>query len=404
MRSGSIAAHADAGGANVFSFRYIEELLALQHALFYVNDALVSVLLWRGTTNVTIGSRTLKLPIHSITAFFAAVLLVEHPQLLPSFFFYGVAWIFFATMDYRSQLPDVWSRCKTYLELARTLALGDSGTPPVTIAPLENYAEAKRFTDEWRKRITDSEEKAAKAYRDSVRLQEEYANEAEEFVETDTDMSTKQGGLSIDPFKPLLFPVQQNLALVCRYVRHVKFVIFWEECYISFWIATGCILLGTVFLFVPWLFLIKWTSRFVAWTLFGPWMKLVDIFYVSKLEPPSEEDLELKLLKERERRRLASSAAIAEARVKRENVVKLKAMKTYMFGKYVTRVPTLKEDRYRDFPLPESSAVPYTAQPVPLSELAMQEAGYNRTRLPGQHLVGDMIPKVSPRACAGTNR
>ena len=126
-------------------------------------------------------------------------------------------------------------------------------------------------------------------------------------------------------------------------------------------------------------------------------MKLVDIFYVSKLEPPSDEDLELRILKERERRRLASSAAIAEARVKRENAAKLKAMKTYMFGKYVTRVPTLKEDRYRDVPLPESSAVPYTAQPVPLSELAMQEAGYNRTRLPGQHLVGDMIPKVSSR-------
>lgn len=366
-----------------------------------MNDALVSVLLWRGATNLTIGTRSLKLPIHSLAAFFAAVLLVERPQLLPSFFLFGIAWIFFATMEYRSQLPDVWSRCKTYSELAKTLALGISGSPPVSIAPLENYAEAKRFADEWRKRITESEEKAAKAYRESVRLQEEYANEAEEFVETDTDMSTKQGGMSIDPFKPLLYPVQQNLALVCRYVRHVKFVIFWEECYISFWVATGCILLGTVFLFVPWLFLIKWTSRAVAWTLFGPWMKLVDIYYVSKLEPPTEEDLELKLLKERERRRLASSAAIAEARVKRENAVKLKAMKTYMFGKYVTRVPTLKEDRYRDFPLPESFAVPYKAQPVPLSELAMQEAGYNRTRLPGQHLVGDMIPKVRYRSATG---
>lgn len=369
--------------------------MALQHALFYVQDAVVALLLWRGTTSYSLFGRVVKLPVHSFVAFVVAVYLVERPQLFPSFVLFAIAWILMATMDYRCQLPDLWSRCKSYSELLRALILGSSGSAPVSIAPLENYEASQRFVDEWRKRITESEEAAAKTYQESLRLQEEYALELEEIGEIDSDLSTKQGGLSIDPFKPLLFPVQQNLAMVCRYVRHVKYVLFWEECYISFWVTTGCLLLAFIFLFVPWFFLIQWSARVVVWTVFGPWMKLVDEYYVKKIQPPSEEEIELRKQKERDRRRRTSTAAATEARIKRENAVKLKSMKKYMFGKYVTQIPILKGDRYRDLPLPESSAVPYSAPQVPLSELAMQEAGYHRTRLPGQQLVGDMIPKAS---------
>ena len=70
-------------------------------------------------------------------------------------------------------------------------------------------------------------------------------------------------------------------------------------------------------------------------------------------------------------------------------------MKKYMFGKFGIKVPVLKEDRWSDRPLPESSATPYSAKSLSLAELAMQEAGYNRTRMPGQNLVGNMVPTVS---------
>lgn len=73
----------------------------------------------------------------------------------------------------------------------------------------------------------------------------------------------------------------------------------------------------------------------------------------------------------------------------------MKKMKKYMYGKFSLKIPTIKEERFVDRPLPESSAVPYQKKAMSLAELAMQEAGYNRTRLPGQNLVGDMIPKVS---------
>lgn len=124
-------------------------------------------------------------------------------------------------------------------------------------------------------------------------------------------------------------------------------------------------------------------------------MKLVDYFFVRRDVSLSPDGQAIK--KEWELQRLRD--ATAAKRIARENEEKMKAMKEYMFGKYVTRVPVLKEDRYRDLPLPESTASPYRPNPLPLSEIAMQEAGYNRTRLPGQFLYGDMIPRVSSLHC-----
>jgi hypothetical protein len=297
-------------------------------------------------------------------------------------------------MDYRRQLPDVWSRCKTYKELAECLIFGESKTPPDSIEQYANYEEAQNFLETWKKRISDAEELAAKQYEETQQIQSEKEQQAEELGHTSADITTKRDGMSIDPFKPILYPVQQTLAMICRYIRHARYVLFWEECYISFWVVTACFIVGTIFLFVPWFFLMTWTARALVWIFFGPWMKLVDIFYIRKIKPLSQEEIDNKKLLELERRRLITSEALVDARIKRENAAKLKAMKTYLFGKFISRVPVLKEDRYRDIPLPESTAVPYTPPPVPLSEMAMREAGYRRTRLPGQHLVGDMIPKV----------
>jgi hypothetical protein len=299
-------------------------------------------------------------------------------------------------MDYRRNVPDVWSRCKPYSELIETLVVGESSTPPASIKSRENYAEAQAFREAQIKRILDSELRAQEAYEESLKAQEEYEQEMEDIGDTDTDITTKSTGIKIEPFKRMLYPLQQNLAIVCRYVRHTKYILFWEECYLSFWITTGCLLVSFIFLFVPWAFLIKWGARLFVWALFGPWMKLVDIYYVREIESRTDDEIARLKHKEHERRRLATTAAVSEARVKRENTAKLKAMKKHMFGKFITRVPVLKEDRYRDMPLSDSMATPCQPKPLPLSELAMQEAGYHRTRLPGQHLVGDMIPRVSP--------
>ena len=362
--------------------------------MFYLNDAVTNLILWRGSLPISLGSSTFNVPVHSMTAFVMATVLVEHPQLLPSFFFGCFAWFMMATNAYRRRLPDVWMQCKSFAELIEILVRGASFVPPHSIEPFQNSEETQAFLEAWTNRIKIAEEKVARQYEEAMQEREAYEREMEEIGEDKADMSTKTRGISIDPFKPILFPIQRNLAMVIRYLRTLKYVVSWEECYISFWVTVGCGVLSIVFFFIPWFFVIKWISRIVVWAIFGPWMKLVDIYVVSK-EPLSDDEEKKKQLKDKAKRFMKHTKAIQVARVKREDANKLKAMKKYMFGKFVIRIPVLKEDRYRDHPLPESSATPYKPDSRSLSELAMEEVGYRKTRVPGQHLEGDMIPQVS---------
>ncbi len=364
--------------------------------MFYLNDAVMNLILWRGSLPLTFGSTTVNVPIHSMTAFVMATALVEHPQLLPSFLFGCMAWFMIATNVYRRSLPDVWMQCKSFVELVEILVSGRSSFSPHSIEPFQNSEETQAFLEAWTNRIKTAEEKVAKEYEEAMKEREEYEREMEEIGEDVADMSTKSSGVSIDPFKPILYPVQRNLALVIRYFRTIKYIVSWEECYISFWVTVGCCLLSIAFFFIPWFFVIKWISRIVVWALFGPWMKLVDIYVVGK-EPLSEEEEKKQQKINKAKRFLRHTKALQVARIKRENANKLKAMKKYLFGKFVIRIPVLKEDRYRDHPLPESSATPYKPDSRSLSELAMEEVGYKKTRVPGQHLEGDMIPQVSSR-------
>lgn len=377
---------------------YVEELLAYQNLMYYIQDAVIALLLWRGHYSLTIAGYTVKLPFHSINAFISCVVLVEKPQLLPSLFFASIAWLLIACMGFRNNIPNPWMRCKSFREFLEILIVGDSVASPTTIEAYQNAEEATKWQESVQKRIVDAEEAARIKYEEQMKEQEEMMRELEEAGGGDTDISTKTGGSlvsTIDPFKPFLYPIQQYLGLAVGYVRVTRNVVIWEECYIAFWVTAGCLILSVAFLFVPWAFMIKWSSRIIVWTLLGPWMKLVDIFYVSKIRELSDEELAAQKRTLEIARRKKMQAAVTEARINRENTEKLKAMKKIMFGKFVTKVPVLKQDRHRDIPLPESLAVPYITKQHTLAELAMKEAGYHRTRLPGQHLVGDMIPKVS---------
>jgi hypothetical protein len=379
------------------SSSYVEELLAYQHLIYYLQDAVMSLLLWRGHFQCTIAGHELLLPLHSLNAFIMLALLVEHPRLAPSFFFGSIGWLLVAVMGWRRRSPDPWSRCKPYRQFAETLAMGNSLEPNYSIEAYENAEEAAKFQEKMQKRIADAEEAARVAYEQQQKEQEEEMAEMEG-IGGDTDISTKEGGgivSTIDVFKPFLYPIQQYLDLAVGYVRIVRNVIVWEEAYISFWVTTGCFALSFVFFFLPWVFLLQWTARIIVWVVFGPWMKLVDVFYVSKIKPLTEEELEAQKKAAEQLRLMKRKDAVRELRIQKEDAAKLKAMKKIMFGKFVTRVPVLKQDRHQDFPLAESSATPYKPEPHTLAELAMKEAGYHCTRLPGQHLVGDMIPRVS---------
>lgn len=287
--------------------RYIEELLAYQQVLYYVEDSIISLLMWRPQSEIRMFGKTVGCPTHSFIAFLCFASLVERPEYLPSFFFLSVAWvslslwlvfvacgftptlvcrilvlcqqIFFslalsssrvlkfliAVMSFRRQAPNPWTRCKSYTELFNMLIRGKSTEPPDMIKPNENIEAAKAAIDEWQQRILESEERNKKAYEDSLKAQAEYEKDMAEIGEAKTDISTKAGGVSVDIFKPIFFPIQKNLAMACRTLRYMKAVATWDECYFTFWIATLSVILGVTFLFVPWMWMMKWSARCTVW-------------------------------------------------------------------------------------------------------------------------------------------
>lgn len=124
-------------------------------------------------------------------------------------------------------------------------------------------------------------------------------------------------------------------------------------------------------------------------------MKLVDIFYFAKLDSSdSEKERKNRLQLEREKKLKQHKK---ETQLKREKASKLRDFKQYMFGEHICRVNILKKDRYYDIPLETSSATPYSTKDMrkSLGTLVIEEAGFGVSRVEGQQLEGDMIPKVS---------
>jgi predicted membrane protein len=111
-----------------------------------------------------------------------------------------------------------------------------------------------------------------------------------------------------------------------------KSIILWRESYAAFGIVTASFLLWFVMFWIPWLFLIAWACGIFVWVLLGPWMKLVDIFYVRKYENLSAEET-LQLTFQGRYHKFAEQTS--RRKVIREQALKLQAMKTYMFGQQV---------------------------------------------------------------------
>eukprot|EP00980_Cylindrotheca_fusiformis_P020990 scaffold7987_cov200-Cylindrotheca_fusiformis.AAC.19 len=344
--------------------RYLNELRAYQHVSFYLEDALATLLLWRGHFPVRVGSKELMLPLHSLSAF----------------------------LGWRNHSPNLWRRCSSYKSILQEIFTGKKPNRQKTIKPFQNWEETKAELDGYMARIVEAQKQAAiaeaKAAKDALIHEKEEEKRLEDLKETDTTTKTRGIVASVDPMARTMLPFQLALGMFCRIVRFAKNVIIWEEAYFSFWLVTTCIFLSIACLFIPWLWLLKWGSRLFVWTVFGPWMKLLDLFLDRIKEKWSNTELWEQLEAAR------SLDAKLERRVKKENAKKMKQMKQYMFGKFSMEVPVLKMERYSDVPLPDSSAKPYQSKELSLAEIAMEEAGYNRTRIPGQNLIGDMIPKI----------
>lgn len=326
------------------------------------------------------------LPLHSIVAYVWAILVTWNFNLWPSFFLFGVGWALLATNEYVKQNPSHWKSSRGYFSLLRLFLL--NAIPPETvprnhrIKEIEEFNENERMAAERRKRMKEQEDKQKQEV--LAEMQDEIDQAEEEDVDIASGRAGLLPGMSVNPLKPILYPVQKELRKIVTILRIARTVVLWEETYLSFWIVTFAFLASALVLFVPWAFLLRWVLRIAAWVLLGPWMILVDKYHFQKIRTLSEDESDEAIRKRIKSRYTDILASALNSRIRTERGLKLKSMKRFCFGKYLINVPVFNNDLYWDNPLPQSSAMPC---PKKLEPVSIVEKKY------GQNLSGDMIPK-----------
>lgn len=129
--------------------------------------------------------------------------------------------------------------------------------------------------------------------------------------------------------------------------------------------------------------LVRWALRIGVWIFLGPWMKLIDIYHTGKQKNQTTEEAREAAEARAKAKYRALVAATTPIQVQKEDLVKLKDMEKYMFGKYLAVLPRFKKQRYLDRALVSSYASPH----VPGETFDISARKY------GQHLTGEMIPR-----------
>jgi len=370
---------------------YRAELEGYVDVLYYVTQALMTVLLWRGHKQVTLFGKKIMLPVHSMVAFVMGVLLIDNFNFLPSFSLFSIAWLLLATNEQRQRNPSPWHGSMTFAEM--WYAVLANKAPSIEISDHENEAAVRKYEAALEERREQEKLKAEQAKANAEKLNS-FLNEEAIAANEDLDtMETKMdSGPSFNPLAGVLLPIQNILAMVCNGLRVARSLVLWDESIYSFVIVNACLAVGLVLMIVPWGFIVRWTIRILIWVLLGPWMKLVDIYYVRKLQEEGDNDV-----KKFQAMAQGKMATVNDTRrtmmIAKENLMKLRAMKRYMFGKYVTSVPQFKTFRYPDYPLPQSSAKPLKEEDLS-SEIKIKEIKQ------GQRLVGPIIPAWGDAAAA----
>ena len=148
-----------------------------------------------------------------------------------------------------------------------------------------------------------------------------------------------------------------------------------------------CIMASAIALLLSFIFIVispflpiitLWLFRTVVWIGLGPWIKLVDIFFIVPYERLSAEE---KMAKSLESQSTLLLNIVSNRRVAREDKLKLRDMLSYNFGNHISRVPGVLQFKANSKPLPNSSSEPLEERN---DKFAMKIQG-------GQYLEGTMI-------------
>lgn len=350
---------------------YIDELFEyMEFAIYSSKDFILSLIFWRG--QVYVGS--LHLPLHSVVAFLSSVYAIETPRLLPSFFLFSISYCMLILMVQKQSHPSPWYRCKPFgYSLFRFLNL----SLKTSIQPGEGAEQSEALKVSWKEKIEHEKEMQSEISRLRSEIQKVLVGMGKKI-----SIQTREEGDSLNPLTRLL-PIQLLLKDFLFYIRLIKVVISWEETFFSLCFTCFTVVIGSLFLFLPFFSILHVLARFLVWTFLGPWMRFVDVIYFRK----KSEKLKSMINTVRDR----EQQIWKNTRLEREKMEKLKSIRTVCFGKYSFKVPALNLTWHKDRPLPDSSAKRIDEDDPYIFVSSLNKA---RKIVPGQKNDGVMIPRI----------
>jgi hypothetical protein len=364
---------------------YANELVAYLKNYCFALDVMVEIFLWRGRLQVS-KNRTIWFPVHSMVLLFAVTLAFERPLLIPPIFFYGIAWIMLSINYHASRHPYPWKRVKSSERNNMVVLLGRSFHPPIEIEPNQGVEEGIKF----------DKLDLLKAERISTLIQEfmRFSLKVYGIYSKTSEMSVKiareEANWSL--FAGRLHYIHMLLKDLCKYIRLFRGLINWKV-YHAHTLTMNCILIATVWTIFPVGNVTAWVFRLLLWTMLGPWMKLLDVYWAHNFYKTREE-----LLQDIDNGVLITEPSVPDfdawlasdmvikmghsGRIVAEDQYKLKDMREQVYGNYCETIPMFDSSQYPSVPLPQSSAHPSKDKP---------ESKEHWYHVPGQKLAGHMI-------------
>ena len=353
-----------------------QEMLDLvQGAKYALVDAAKSLIFWRG--QVSFGK--VKFPLYSMLVYIGGAYVVERPYLLPSLFFWIVAFSMMASYGHRSQLPSPWYRGRPIADFASAFTNGKLKGSTVRIKAGEGAKETEGLQQAWQSRVELDAVAASKRSEMEKRVSE---------VEEAADKTSSGSRVpQIDPMA-MLIPVQQSIDMAIWFPRFAKSIATWENSTAAFLLTAGSFAIAILLSVLPATWIIQWSFRVAIHLGIGPHMKLVDLFFNAHVDFEEEGD--------RIKHEKAMIKSLAKtfksknkmARINAEEIIKKNAMRKIRLGTFVAQVPSVNVTRFYDYPLPDSTTAP---ESTTLSSKAVR-GWKDRVVVPGQQLYGSMIP------------
>lgn len=255
---------------NIFA-RYITELQSYEKAVPYIEEALMTVWLWRGHYAICICGKTVWLPLHSVVAFLWALIICSDLNYIPAFLMFSVGWIFLTTNEIVRRTPSKWNKPRGYGQLWSILLFGNFFIEDVE--PNENLDALREFEERQKQKQDRRDNTIALRAQYEEELRKELGPDIHE-VEVDIATKAAQGladSLNVRPLKSTLHPVQLKLRRIVLASRFTSKFFLWKETYYAFWITTFSFVACALVAWVPWGMVLGWAIRVTIFVMLGPW-------------------------------------------------------------------------------------------------------------------------------------